>query len=274
MKTNKKFRKIVISLNTNYNGVSLKKCNDNYVGFFEYNNGIVNESLWFCKHLRDINKDKVKISKDNLIDIKNKNEKIIVIVLESPHIDEFNKKKFNVAPAPALGSTGCNLDKYFCKVIERCFKKYMVKDGKYHVILSNAIQYQCSLGADTEVFRDRVWLKLWLNRSFKKYFIARLKEYSPDIIMNFCTKGSHKKDEFQPPRTKTVINALYLKSIYDSRYIKGSNINIPKKINTTLQELTQEAIDKYSNNKLNMCFIGNKHPSVWINDKDIKITKV
>ncbi|WP_291627685.1 hypothetical protein [Clostridium sp.] len=274
MNINKKFRKIVISLTNNYKGISFKKCNDNYVGFFEYSNCVVNENLWFCKHLRNINKDKVKITKDNLSDIKNRNEKIIVIVLESPHIDEFNEKKFSVAPAPALGSTGCNLDKYFCKVINECFKEYEIENCRYHVILSNAIQYQCSLGTNTEVFRDRVWLKLWLNRSFKKYFINRLEEYSPDIIMNFCTKGSHKEDKLRPRRTKTVINSQYLKSIYDTKYIQNSKINIPKRIITTLQELTQEAISKYSINKSIICFVGNKHPSAWFNNEDIKITKI
>ncbi|WP_195986354.1 hypothetical protein [Clostridium sp. D53t1_180928_C8] len=268
MNINKKFRKIVINLKRNYNGVSLKKCNDNYVGFFEYENGIVKEKLWFCKHLRNINKDKVKITKANLVNIKNQYEKIIVIVLESPHIDEFNKNKFSVAPAPALGSTGCKLDKYFCEVINECFKKYDIEKGKYHVILSNAIQYQCSLGTDTEVFRDRVWLKLWLSRNLKSEFIKRLQIYEPDIIVNLCTKGSHEKDSLSLGQKS--INNIYLKSICDK---KRAYEKIEKIKNTTLRKLTQKAINKYSENRKIKCFYGN-HPSSWFNKRNRWIKRV
>lgn len=270
MNIDKEFRKIVINLKSNYEGVSLKKCNDNYVGFFEYNNDIVNESLWFCKHLRNINKDKVKITKSNLVNIKNQDEKIIVIVLESPHIDEFNKNKFSVAPAPALGSTGCKLDKYFYEIINECFKKYSIEKGKYHVILSNAIQYQCSLLTDTDIFRDRVWLKLWLSRNFKSEFINRLQIYEPDIIINLCTEGSHKKDSLAPNGGKTVINNIYLNSTCDKKisYAKVSKIK-----KTTLQELTQKAIDVYNINGIIECFYG-RHPSSWFNKKNRWIKRV
>ena len=270
MNTNKKFRKIVISLKRNYNGVSLKKCSDNYVGFFEYNNGIVNENLWFCKNLRNINKNKVKITKDSLVDIKNQNEKIMLIVLESPNIDEFNKKKFSVSPAPALGRTGCNLDGYFCELIETCFNKDIVEDGKYHVILSNAIQYQCSLGVDTEVFRDRVWLKLWISRNFKYEFIKRLQIYEPDIIINLCTEGSHKKDSLSPGGNS--INAAYLRSICDK---KNSYRKVEKVKSTTLRKLTQEAIEVYGTERKRKIkyFIGN-HPSSWLYKKNRWIKRV
>lgn len=270
MSVDKKFRKIVINLKHNYNGVSLKKCNDNYVGFFEYNNGIVSESLLFCRHLRNINKNIVKITKNNLIDIKNKNEKVIVIVLESPHIGEFNKSKFNVAPAPALGSTGCNLDKYFCEVVNECFKKYNIENGTYHVILSNAIQYQCSLGVDTEVFRDRVWLKLWFSRNLKGEFSRRLQIYEPNIIINLCTQGAHKKDSLAPSGTKSVINNLYLKSTCDK---KTSYERVDKIKKTTLQELTQKEIDSYGANRIIDCFEG-KHPSSWFNKSNRWIKRV
>ena len=72
------------------------------------------------------------------------------------------------------------------------------------------------------------------------------------MIINFCTKGSHRKDHLRPKGTKTFINAEYINSI-------NKNHNITGKV--TLRELVSKEI---KNNFKNNCIIleGN-HPSSW-----------
>lgn len=264
---NNDFRSVAIEINNNLSDISFELCEDNYVGTFSINNNNdVISDLWFSKNLRSIKNNEIKITEKRLKCIQESGEKVLVIVLESPHTHEFNKSKYSIAPAPALGMTGDNLDKYFIDNIKQHIPK-----GKYHVILVNAIQYQCSLGENTDKFRDRIWLKLWLCRGFDKNFINRLEKYRGDIIVNLCTIGSHKRDLLAPPRTKTVTNKKYLVSICDNE-VGMENI---KKINKniTLQELAQLAIDEYIKNiedKLTICIKGT-HPSSWYCEKNIGI---
>ncbi|ELC8462487.1 hypothetical protein LI063_05410 [Clostridium perfringens] len=237
--------------NLDIKSIKLTECEDNYVGFFEViNHEVCNHDLWFCKNLRRINSKNIKINCNKFL--KNTNKKNLVIVLESPHIDEFNGLRCNIAPAPALGVTGCNLDKYFIELINSKINNCGIEDGVYNVILTNAIQYQCSLGEEPEIYRDRVWLDLWLFKNYNSNFIQRLYKYSPDVIINFCTKGSHRKDHLRPKGTKTFINAEYINSI-------NKNHNITGKV--TLRELVSKEI---KNNFKNNCIIleGN-HPSSW-----------
>ncbi|WP_058953072.1 hypothetical protein [Clostridium tyrobutyricum] len=259
----KVFKEVAIELSSDLSNTSFDLCEDNYVGTLYVNKNNTTSELWFCKHLRNINSSKIILTDEAIKLIKSTGDKIIVIVLESPHIDEFNKTKCSIAPAPALGITGCNLDKYF----EEKIQGYL-PDGKYHIILTNAIQYQCSLGTETDVFRDRMWLKLWICKEFNKNFIGRLEKYNPDIIINLCTKGSHKKDVLAPPGTKTVINKEYLENVCGNEETVNNNYK-----KTTLNEITQESINEYSKNKKIICIKGT-HPSSWYSEKNIRISKV
>jgi hypothetical protein len=67
-----------------------------------------------------------------------------------------------------------------------------VSDGKYTVIFCIAIQYQTSLNMKTKIIRDRLWLLSWVNGG-RNDFMEYLRERSPDLILNLCTKGSEKK---------------------------------------------------------------------------------
>ena len=134
-----------------------KKCPDEFIGF--------------------INKDKVKdkyvyfqredyerqiVFPEKLFSYCCKNEiefdDVIVIILESPHIDEFFGFSIHVFgenipcySRPANGTTGQNLRKYLSDVISSEIK--LDKD-LYPVILLNAINYQCSCGVNTDLYRD------------------------------------------------------------------------------------------------------------------------
>mgnify|MGYP006874821896 CR=1 FL=1 len=77
-----------------------KLVEDEYVGSFTYN--IPNNSkLWFNKKTREKNQGA-------LSNKPKQNDFNIVIVLESPHKDEYK----TTIPHPAIGTTGNNLSKY------------------------------------------------------------------------------------------------------------------------------------------------------------------
>ena len=257
-KINEKLKELGLDINTvNYNS-----CPDNYLGNFEIKeNRVIHNNLWFdrkkrVKNIKEIfiNDNKLKLLQDN------KEEKIILIVLESPHKNEF--KGIDGHIAPAIGKTGKYLNDYFNNII-----KDKLGDGKYKVILSNAIQYQCSLGVNTNIFRDRIWIKLWLMEDFDKYFIKRLEKYKPDAIINLCTKGGHEKDPYIPKVPK-VINKEYLYSICDEEVVLKKLGEVKKKIE--LGDLVQKIINKYSYDKDIFIFKG-YHPSSWWNNRYRKI---
>jgi hypothetical protein len=109
----------------------------------------------------------------------------LILILESPHIDEFNGE-----PGPAKGTTGRLIRSHIGEM--KCFREY----SDYGLILMNAIQFQCSLGYPTDCFRDSLFRKVWRDGG-KDQFIERLGMYlrSGDIIANCCTKGNGPKNE-------------------------------------------------------------------------------
>ena len=103
----------------------------------------------------------------------------IIMVLESPHIDEYIG-----TPGPAKGFTG--------EMIRLHLQKALPLDGisGYGLIVVNAIQYQCSLGVSTDLFRDRVFRAAW-NFGGRESLGARVERLyrHGDILVNCCTKG-------------------------------------------------------------------------------------
>lgn len=144
-------------------------------------------------------------------------DRTIVIVLESPHKDEYLR---NVGQpiAPAQGSTGSNIEDWLDHVLRSCSALCReLRAGTTRVVLSNPVQFQASLasviesGSQWKKVRDAVWKALWdsqptatsqdcgertANASFpiRDCFEDRLRTYSPDYIINACTStGSMKK---------------------------------------------------------------------------------
>jgi hypothetical protein len=103
----------------------------------------------------------------------------IIIVLESPHIDEYIG-----TPGPAKGFTGEMIRLHLQKALP-------IKEiGGYGLIVMNAIQYQCSLGVGTDFFRDRVFRASWNfgGRESLGIRVERLYRHR-DVLVNCCTKG-------------------------------------------------------------------------------------
>lgn len=128
---------------------------------------------------------------------RNPSFKTIVIILESPHLDEYKDHSFI---NPALGKTGENLQNYFKKLINAlAISEHDLNNGQYRIILMESIQYQCSLGIKplNQKIRDLVFSEIWnlqnKNGEFptKLDFISRLASYMPDVILNLCTTPSN-----------------------------------------------------------------------------------
>ena len=111
---------------------------------------------------------------------KRPNSPCLIIVLESPHVDEFKDE-----PGPAKGFTGEMIRKYLPAALGRPTVEGM------GLVLLNAVQYQCSLGSNTVVYRDRIFRAAW-SQGGRKNFLARFQSVATheDLVMNCCTKGN------------------------------------------------------------------------------------
>lgn len=247
--------------------IESKKCEDNLVAKVEYIN---NE--WKFKENNILPND--RIAEPNIL-IKNKVNDRIVIILESPHKDEYSKK----ITAPAMGTTGENINKYLLDILNKKIGNPQIDKKEYDVILMNAIQYQTSLGIDTEYFRDRVWLTLWNKGDLRKEFIKRLEGYNADIVFNFCTNGSHKKDLIyilDKKRNSSNMTFQYIDSLnLNIKKKKDNNLYIDEKVvckvtkkdNTNvylLKEFVQTAIEESNLSSGNVKIFKGPHPSSWI----------
>ena len=132
----------------------------------------------------------------------------LVILLESPHKDEYFANCIDRPIAPALGMTGHNIQDYLMDVIHGCPNICQrLGHETTRVIIANPIQFQTSLAAIIRVprqngeskeakkkrqeknkkIRDAIWKALWDHKSLRSEFKGRLKRYHPDFIINACT---------------------------------------------------------------------------------------
>ena len=201
-----------------------------------------NGEFWFSKEERDNRKD--------FLDITDEDIPTIVVVLESPHKDEFNNQNFPNGN-PALGKTGKMLQEHFKAILRKNISEL---PNNYRVILMNSIQFQCSLGEVPKKYRDYMWLSLWFgtNNLFKNDFINRLNSYNPSYIFNFCTIGNHTKIEFCLQKCSPEI---YKKSMDDIQ-------NMGK---ITIRSIVSSSIPQ------NIIPFEDSHPSSWWNKKMIKL---
>jgi len=124
-------------------------------------------------------------------------EKVILILLESPHVDEYflgaNQVITPRGPAQKrrYGGAGHGLEKHGAKVLEQLG----LPSGIYAVVIANPVPYHCSLGLlkpgekIKNRVRDHVWTRLWSLDFVRSDFIARCKQYAPAAILNCCTEN-------------------------------------------------------------------------------------
>jgi hypothetical protein len=124
----------------------------------------------------------------------------IVLILESPHKDEYCYCHDKIHPiAPAQGSSGENIEHFLKIHIQYAVKNDLLSDGCYPIIIANPIQWQTSLWhyhrkgiKSSGYIRNDVWLALWNCEGdlVKNDFVKRLDSYQPVLVINACTGKS------------------------------------------------------------------------------------
>lgn len=161
-------------------------CLDSYIGNYEKDN------YYIPKYT--LSNDRTLIFGKKIGEIDNEEVEHIVIILESPHIDEFFKKPY----LPAQGATGIFLKGYLSELLFQLALKDFLPADRYRIFLINSIQYQCSLGQPTEFFRDYVWEQMWANDEVREDFERRIEQVHPSIIINLCTDSKEaRRDKVQ-----------------------------------------------------------------------------
>lgn len=169
----------------------------------EYNFELVPEFLGNDKRVKDVCRfsatrkgNSVNVNKLDDHQIKEKKHKRIVLLLESPHKDEYDAD-FNPI-RPANGATGDELSKHFESVLHKLMDIGLSfeENEVYDVILMNPVPFQASLayifdGVLHSNIRNQMWKELFniLQQDFEK----RLREYDADIVLNFCTYQAKKR---------------------------------------------------------------------------------
>jgi hypothetical protein len=132
-----------------------------------------------------------------------KNFSKMVLLLESPHKDEFSASGHPLRPAN--GKTGKKINQLLGKIVSNNSPKSLNNGTIYKVYLVNAIQYQtsCYLGLHVypwysknwRTIRNSVFKCLWNdnNLGLQKDLCTRIKMINPSIIMNCVTGGNNPK---------------------------------------------------------------------------------
>lgn len=157
-------------------------------------------------------------------------EKVLLIILESPHIDEYKKLSNSIFEpiGPANGVTGENIRKYLHLATKEIAIDNCCRQDLYHLFLVNAVPYQCSLGevlvGSNKDNRNSIFLNCW---NYAKHdFVERINKYCSNnsIIINACTKGVNSpNDEFTLRGVvNRMVSAMNLNNKYYKRYHPAS----------------------------------------------------
>ena len=130
----------------------------------------------------------------------------MILILESPHKNEFDKDGKPIGPA--RGTTGDNI----VSPLRNVFFTYTESRREHHLILMNAIPFQCSLGVSSGTFRDEVFAKSWEEeeKKFEERLDSLLKALNGKtvVIVNACTQekvGKKKRRQNVTESIKKVI---------------------------------------------------------------------
>ena len=126
----------------------------------------------------------------------------IVLLLESPHRDEYLSCDVRCPIAPAQGRAGSCIDINLAPILNdpRNNTLRQIIRNNSRVIIANPIQFQSSLWSIHQgrlfrwrTLRNAVWKTLWDVNQIKTDFCDRLRLYSPDVLINCCTSSLQKE---------------------------------------------------------------------------------
>ncbi len=120
---------------------------------------------------------------------------VILWIIESPHKWEF-KIDIPLFPSGRHHARPLNnpaTQRFVKPIYEERINHFLgerIEEGQvFLVLLVNSVQYQCSLGEKTSLYRDRNFVGNWL-KGGREDFLERVRSYEGDIYINSCTKGS------------------------------------------------------------------------------------
>lgn len=137
-------------------------------------------------------------------------KKVILLLLESPHVDEYlyqNGVLNPIAPAQrdASGGAGHAIREYLGRVLDKLIPN--LPDDEYSLVIANPVPYHCSLSwlgsaqtntgrikpkalnsAEGRSVRNHVWEQLWKLDFIQQDFLDRCVRYRPFVILNCCTE--------------------------------------------------------------------------------------
>lgn len=193
------------SLQLSTSKANTSACSDNFVGIIKYDKGrfmSFNGKQQFGLQ-RNADDKSVQIQKRKVLNYNSlpacKNPRI-VILLESPHKDEYPPINNTAVSGPAMGNSGNRFNSQCIKVFNNNSNMLKTQLGitnsaskiEYDVFFVNAIQYECSLGYSPikPEIRDYVFELLWnqQSNSFRDDLVERLNLLHPNLIINACTK--------------------------------------------------------------------------------------
>ena len=186
------------------NPLNADACCDNFIGTLVYgNNGFEfnNQNIYFGLELKSKTNNAIVQYREEMdyLNFKphSQNRKI-VILLESPHNEEYNAQLQIAKSGPACGNSGCVFNNNAIRVFNANINIIVNKlnpnpKEEFDIYFVNAIQYQCSLGKTNfnRNLRDHIFINLWSNPiyDFKNDLLERLQIISPDLIINACTQN-------------------------------------------------------------------------------------
>jgi hypothetical protein len=155
-------------------------------------------------------------------------DKSIVLLLESPHRQEYTKKPWHpIAPAQNAATHGRitqlpQLLESKTDIWESLASQSVRGNVEYPLVIANPIQWQASLaryydkGLKSEL-RNEVWRELWNFKESNEYplradFLRRLKSYNPVVVINAFTGFSK-----VPRNDKKGLNKTLSKFLTDNR---------------------------------------------------------
>ncbi|MBM7699349.1 hypothetical protein [Kurthia huakuii] len=141
---------------------------------------------------------------DRIVNNASKNSKRYIIILESPHIDEYELKENKYKKGTLLttdvlkplkaanGETGKNLENLFS------IFKFLTNQKDFEYVLINRVNYQTSLGSflgnkknTYPIIRDNIFKKIWRAEKVQEDFMNRLNNFlevdKEVIIINAST---------------------------------------------------------------------------------------
>ena len=194
------------------NAMVTAPCPDQSCG--ELRNGI------FVANIKRVDIDYVMNGKTKSISNSLRNP--VVILLESPHKDEYDSIT-HMALGPCMGRSGDNFRKKFDALIKGSSIFNQLQNLTCDIVLFNTIQYQCSLGlplagkvnSNNKKQRDSNFIACIRNNDF----IDRLEAINPHAIINLCTKGTRNLQQIvRDIYNQSTLNVLYVEGYHPSAW--------------------------------------------------------